>query len=146
MHPRKKKNIYILSISVIVCIISVYFGASIYNANNNFLITHLNEMDKIYHYDVELVPALTMRAAISSSPFVLAIIIMSLITLSKTNNIKVKRLLKTSILAASIISVFIVLTILNPVFFEFAKWGYVWVSMGLIIIWANFISLFLKEN
>ena len=146
MHPRKIKNIYILSISVIICAISVYFGASIYNANNNFLISHLNEMDKIYYYDVNLVPALSKKAAIITSPFVLAILVISILALRQSKNIKAKRLLKTIMAAALIISVFISLTIANPVFFEFGKWGYVWVTMGLIMIWANLISLFLKEN
>ena len=133
-------------IAVIICLISVYFGMSIANANNNFLIEHLNVADKIDYYPKKVVPALTFRAAIVTSPFLLAIIVLTIVTIRQTQKRKVRNLLIGGLVAVGIIAVVDVLTLVNPVQFEFSQWGYVWVTMGLIIIWANFLSALIKEN
>lgn len=146
MNPRTKKNIFIIAIAILMCLISIYFGMSIWNANNNFLIEHLNQADKLYYYDDDLVPALTFRAAVVTTPFIIGILVLSILGYLQTKIAKVKNLLIGSFIAVGIVIIIDVLTLFNPSVFEFGKWGYVWITMGLIIIWANFLSIFIKEN
>ena len=146
MTPRIKKNLIVACVAFLMCLVSVYFGMSIYNASHYGPIQHLNEADKIFYYDEKFVPALTIRAAIVTSPFILTIIILSTIIVFQSNRRQVKNLAKGSLAAALIISVFDILTIANPIAYDFSKWGFAWIMLGMIIIWANLLAVFIKEN
>lgn len=136
----------IAGMALILCLVSVFFGMSIFNANNNEHIQHLNVADRIHYYDANLVPTLTYRAALSTIPFILGILITSVLVLRTTLVKKVKNLALGSLAAILVVIIFDVLTILNPYFFDFSKWGFVWITMGMIIIAANVLSIFINER
>ena len=146
MHPRNKKNLFIAMTSLVLCVISIYFGMSVFNASHNEHVQHLNEADKIFYYDKEMIPSLNFRAAIFTIPFILGILILSLLVYRATNVRQPKNLALGSIVAIVVVIIFDVIVLSNPYWFDFSKWGFVWVTMGAIIIWANVLSIFIREK
>ena len=146
MTAQKKRNLIITIISVLMILITLYFGMSIHNANTNDHIEHLNVQDKLNYYPSEVVPALTIRAGIVTAPFVLAILVLAVIAALKSKRRQIKNLANGSVAAIFVVLVFDIITIVNPSGFDFSKWGMVWVAMGLIVIWTNVLSIFIKEN
>jgi len=144
--PMRKKNLIVALIAFVMCLIAVYFGASIYNANENALLEHLNERDNLNYYDVEAVPALSKIAAIITLPFILAIFVFQIIIVLKTNSLVVKNIARGIIIAMILLICVDVATISNPIYFDFSKWGFFWITFGLITVWGNLFSVFVKEN
>jgi len=125
---------------------SVYFGTRIYGANENFLVTELNAFDKIYYDDIKLVPKLTWQAAVFTFPFVLGIVGLQVFVLIKTSLKKAKNIAIGMLVSALIILVTAILTIINPVQFDFSQWGFVWICFGLIIIAGNSLSAVINRQ
>lgn len=124
-----------------MCAISAYYGSRIYNANENFLVKELNEFDKIYHDDVELVPKITLQAAIVTLPMVLAMIILQIISTFKATNRQVKNIGYGLLLAGAVILGIEVLTLMHPSSYDFSRWGFVWICMGILFIAGNLLSV-----
>ena len=118
----------------------MYFGLRIYNANENIHLTELNEIDHIYYDDEEMIPTLSFLAACFTLPFAIAIIILEIITVLKTNIRQIKNIAMGLIAVICLILVVDVLTISNPVDFDFSKWGFVWICLGLVIVAGNLLS------
>ena len=142
----KKKNLIVAGIAFVLCLISVYFGASIYNANENALIEHLNEHDKLNYYDVEAVPALSRIAAIITLPFILAIFLFEIFISQKSKLRPVKNIARGMIIAMGFLICLAIATISNSVYFDFSHWGFFWITLGMIAVWGNMISVFVKGN
>lgn len=135
-----KKHIAIAGLAFIMCIISMYFGLRIYNANENIHLTELNELDQKYYDNIERVPALSFLAACFTLPLAMAILILELIAIWKSNKRQVKNIAIGLLAVISIILVVDILTIFNPVAFDFSKWGFVWICLGLVIVAGNMLS------
>ena len=133
----KRLNLIIAAVAFLLCLISIFYGVSIHNANANFPIQHLNEMDNIHYYDVKEVPFLTFKAAVVTFPFILAILIMQFIVVRKARIRQVKNIGVGLFLGMLMLIGFDVLIFFNPGAFEFSKWGF---------IWGNVISSFIKGN
>lgn len=142
----RKYHLGIAAIAFLMCLISVFFGVSIYNANENFLIEHLNTADQIYYFDIEQVPGLSHRAAIFTFPLILGITGLSIFLLAKKPERKVKNLLFGTLLAVMIIMSVAIGTIINPVYFDFSQWGFIWVCLGLFISASNVLAFLASKK
>ena len=142
----RSKNILCASLGFLVVIMSAYFGASIHNSQSNDIISYLNEMDHIYHYDVERIPTLNFQAAVFTLPLILIILVVELIVVFKSTIKQVKNISIGLTVAALIILFFAIMTVINPVEFDFSIWGYVWITMGMFIVAGNVLSIFIKGN
>lgn len=136
-----KRHLIIAAIGFLMCAISVYYGSRIYNANENFLVTELNEFDKIYHDDIEMVPKITLQAAIVTLPMVLAMIILQVISTIKAKKRQIKNIGYGLLIAGAVILTIELLTFLNPSSYDFSKWGFVWICMGIIFVGGNLLSV-----
>lgn len=135
-----KRHLALFALAFLMCCISIYFGVRIYNANENIHLTELNEIDHIVHDDVELVPALNRLAAIITLPLILSIIVLEIVVIIKTVRKVVKNVAIGLLFPISAILVVDVLTLSHPHEFDFSKWGFVWICLGLFIIAGNLLS------
>lgn len=142
----RKIFVIIAALAFLMCLISLYFGASIYNANDNFHVQHLNDMDRLNYYDVEQVPALTRMAAIVSLPFLLAIMVLEIYVVIKTKVAPVKRIALSLTGIALTVMVIAGMTLASPLSFDFSHWGFVWIFAGLFTIAGNGVSVFMKAK
>lgn len=142
----RKIFVFIAGAAFLLCLISMYFGASIYNANDNIHVTHLNEMDRLSYYDVENVPALTRFAAILTIPFLVIILILEMVVIVKTKVLSVKRIALAICGMSLTLMILSILTINNPQNFDFSHWGFAWIFGGLFTIAGNGLSIFLKPK
>ncbi|MBI3136595.1 MAG: hypothetical protein HYZ14_18110 [Bacteroidetes bacterium] len=133
-------------LAFLMSLISMYFGSSIYNANENVHIQYLNEMDHIRYYDADMVPGLTRLAAILSIPFLLGILGIELYVFRKTPVPAAKKIALAISILALILIILAMVTIKTPLQFDFSKWGFAWVFGGLFTIAGNALSVFLKGN
>jgi hypothetical protein len=133
-------------LSFLVVLISVYFGSNIYRANENRFITHLNEMDRISYFGLDQVPQLSYNAALFTLPLLLFILVVEIIILFKKPNIRARNIAIGALVAICIIMVFSVLTLRNPVGYDFSHWGYIWITLGLVVFAGNVLSIFLKPE
>ncbi|MCB9223784.1 MAG: hypothetical protein H6582_06350 [Crocinitomicaceae bacterium] len=139
----KKYHMIVAALAFLVCLLSAYFGVRIHNANENFLLTDLNEFDKIYHDDISLVPALNRLAAVVTLPFLLGITILEILIIRSANVKQVKNIAYGLTLTVFIILTVDLLTIFHPDYFDFSMWGFVWVCLGLFLLVGNALSYFL---
>jgi len=142
----KKKNLIVAIIAFVLCLISVYFGASIYNANENALVGHLNERDHLNYYDVNAVPALSRIAAIITLPFIVAIFLLEIFIALKSQIRPVKNIARGIIIAMGLLLCIDIATLTNSGYFDFSQWGFFWITFGLITVWGNVFSVFVKGN
>lgn len=133
-------------ISFLMCLIAVYFGASIHNANANFHIDYLNEMDNLHYYDVSVVPKLTKLATIITLPFILSVLLLELYVVKNSSVRQVKNIARGLSLGWVILLGFDILIMLRPVDYEFGKWGYCWMTIGILTVGGNIISAFIIGN
>lgn len=135
-----KRHLIIAALSFLMCVISIYFGIRIYNANENILLTNLNELDNIYYDDVENVPKLSFLAALLTLPFLLAIGTLEIICIVKSSKRQVKNIAYGLVVVVIIVLTVDIITLTDPVGFDFSKWGFVWICLGLILIAGNLLS------
>ena len=142
----RREHIFAASFAFLMVIVAVYFGASIHNAYTNQHITYLNEMDNIQYFNVDVIPELNARAAAYTLPFIIFIILLEAYIIWKTK-VRVARNIAIGLLVAVlIISSLDMLTLTDPTSYDFSKWGYVWITLGLFLIAGNVISAFLKPG
>lgn len=142
----RKHHLIIAGLAFLLCLISVYYGIRIVNANENHLITELNELDKIRHDNIRMVPMMSFSAAMFTLPFILAILVFEIIVLKKAINRQAKNIGIGMLVNISIILVFDILILSNPVYFDFSKWGFIWICLGLILIAGNALSYVLRRG
>lgn len=139
-------NILCAALGFLMILIAAFFGASIHNSKTNELISHLNEMDRIYYYDPAVIPKLNFQAALFTMPLVVALLVFEFIIVRKAKVRQVKNIAIGLLVAASIILALAILTLSNPAKFDFSQWGYVWIAMGVFIVAGNALSVFIKGN
>ncbi|MDX1349636.1 MAG: hypothetical protein R3279_05280 [Putridiphycobacter sp.] len=140
-----KVHIAINILCFITIIISLYFGMSIFNANDNQHITHLNNFDNYTYYDIKDITVLTAQAVIISSVFLLTAFGLQIYSyfISKTKRKKHITLgLLTIYLILFFFSIFVMVEIETR---DFYHYGMVWVLLSLTIIFANSVLIFLKR-
>jgi len=142
----KNKNLIIAGLGFILCLISVFFGASIYNANENFLVEHLNDMDQLDYYDVDAVPALSRIVSIITLPFIVIILAVEIFIALKSKLRPVKNIARGISVAFIFLLCLDFAIISNSANFDFSQWGFFWVIFGIIAIGGNMISVFVKGN
>ena len=142
------RKIFVISadLAFLMCLISMYFGASIFNANDNIHVEHLNDMDRLSYFDAEMVPGLTRLAAIITLPFLLGIMVLEIYVVMKTKIAPVKRIALS--LTGIVLTVLIIaaMTIASPLDFDFSHWGFVWIFAGLFTVAGNGVSVFMKPK
>jgi len=142
------RKIFVISagLAFLMALLSMYFGASIYNANANEHIQHLNEMDRISYYDADMVPGLSRLAALVSIPFLLGIIGIEIYVSLKTPVYPTRKIAVAIILVAIGLMTLAILTIIYHTSFDFSHWGFAWVFGGLFTVAGNALSVFLKAK
>jgi hypothetical protein len=140
----RKIFVVIAGLAFLMCLFCMYFGSSIFNANDNIHVEHLNDMDRFSYYDVEEVPALTRLAAILTIPFLLAITILEIYVILKTKVRNTKRIAVAVFGIAIVLLILSTLTIKSPLNFDFSHWGFAWIFGGLFTVAGNGLSIFLK--
>jgi len=141
----KKHHLALIGISFITIIVSMFFGMSIQNAQDNFLIDHLNIEEGINYFDVNEVPKLSFTASAVTLILILALLGIELYIIKKNQIKKVKYLAIGAIIFLSIILVFDLLTLNNPHYFNFKQFGMIWVILCLNVIFINVVSIFIKK-
>lgn len=139
----KNWHLIIIALAFAMCLISLYFGGSIYSAAANEHITHLNQMENIGHYSVEDIVDLSKSAATITLPFILLMLTFILLIRWRAKNKLRKKVAGGMLLAICIILVFDIMTLSKPAFFDFGGWGYVWITFSILIIMGNIYSYFL---
>lgn len=142
----RKIFVVIAGLAFLMCLISMYFGASIFNANDNIHVEHLNDMDRLSYYDAEMVPGLTRLAAIVTMPFLLGIIVLEIYVVMKTKIAPVKRIALSLTGIALTVLIIAAMTIASPLNFDFSHWGFVWIFAGLFTVVGNGVSIFMKPK
>lgn len=141
----KNQHLATIGISLITIIVSLFFGMSIQNAQDNFLIDHLNIEDGINYFDVNEIPKLSFSAAAITLIFIVALLGLEFYIIKKTTFKKIKKLAIGAIIFLSIILIFDLLTLNNPHYFNFKHFGLIWVILSLNVIFINVVSLFVKK-
>ncbi|MFT4600680.1 MAG: Ca2+/Na+ antiporter [Arenicella sp.] len=142
----RKHHLIVAAIAFLVCLISITFGIKIFNANANHLITELNELDKVYYSDVKAVPQLSWMAAVGTLPFLLAIMVFEVFILFKVKNKRTKNVNRGILFLVITVLVFDVLILMNPVYYDFSKWGFIWICSGLLMVMGSAISYIQRRN
>lgn len=141
----KNAHIVIIALAFITVLVSLYYGVSIQNAQDNFLITDLYLNEGVTYFDVDYVPTLSYKAAIVTLMFLTVGFCLQAFVFYKTPFKRVKKLAIVGLLCYLIIFVFDFLTICNPHFFNFKTFGMIWVTLSLTTIFINFISAFIRK-
>ena len=142
----RKLHLFAAAASFLLCLISVYFGIRIFNANDNHLITELNNFDKVYYDNISRVPALSNGAAIVTAPFLLAIFVLDLICLFKVQSKRAKNLIIGLLATVVTIIVFDIIVIASKGGMDFSKWGFIWICLGLVLLCGNGLAFILRRR
>lgn len=103
-------------------------------------------MDKINYYSEEDVNALTRLAVIVDSFFLITIGGLEIYVSRKTPFKIVKKLALVITALCIVLLVLGIFTLNNPVFFDFSKWGFAWVFVGLATVAVNALSVFVRAQ
>ncbi len=142
----RSKNLICAILGFLTLLLAAYFGASIYNAQATHLINHLEEIENVQHYAVNLVPFLNYQAAVFTLPFLLIIFFLEIYIRLKSKIKQVKNIALGLIFALSGVIIIAILTLSNPTQYDFSQWGYVWLTISILVIAGNLISVFIKGN
>ena len=142
----RPKNIIGAALGFLMTLIAAFFGASIHNSKTNVHIFHLNELDHINYFDPDLIPELNTQAAIFTLPFILGLLVIEFWIARKSTIKQVRNIAVGLFIAAVIILTIAILTLINPIYFDFSQWGYVWITMGIFIVAGNALSAFIRGN
>jgi hypothetical protein len=141
----KKYNLIVAALAFLICALAAYFGTRVHNANENFLLTELNEFDKIYYDDITLVPKLNRLAAIVTAPLILGILFLEVMIIRTAMVRQSKNIAIGLFIATAIIAVFDVLTLLSPEDYDFSHFGFIWICLGLFLLVGNVLSYFITR-
>lgn len=141
------RKVFALSagIAFLMCLIAMFFGASIFNANENVLVEHLNDMDKLNYFDDEQVPALSRLAAIITIPLILIIAGIEVYIFIKSSKKKVKTIALVLLAINALLLILALILINNHHTMDFSHWGFAWIVAGFFTIVGNVGSIFLKK-
>ena len=137
-------HIVINILCFIVIILSLFFGMSIFNANENLHVTHLNSYDNYSFYDTEEIPVLTAKAVIISSIFLVIAFGFQIYSYLKATIKRNKNIILAMLFIYPILfffSFFVMSDLDQRNFYDF---GMIWVLLCLTLIFANTIIIFLR--
>ncbi|MBN4072500.1 hypothetical protein JYT74_00540 [Crocinitomix catalasitica] len=138
----KQTHLGIAALGFMMTLISLYFGVSVWNAQEFFLIDHLNQMDKLNYFKPEEIPMLNRQAAIMTFPFIFLIAIGEIRILWKAKH-RFRRNIAYGMIAPVVIILVLEFLIFNdPAAWNFSLWGYVLIIMGFFLVVGNAICLF----
>ena len=67
----KNGHLTIIALSFLVILISLYYGMSIQNAQDNFLVEHLYLNEGVENFDLDYIPTLGYKAAVVTLIFLI---------------------------------------------------------------------------
>jgi len=132
-------------LSFITILIALYFGISIQNAGDNYLTSHLYELEGSTFFDPDEIPTLGFKAAIITLVFLLAGFSVQLYILIKTKFKQVKNFAIGALICYLIIFGFDFLFLISPKLHNFRDYGMIWVLLSLTTIFINGVSIFAKK-
>ena len=141
----KNGHLTIIALSFLVILISLYYGMSIQNAQDNFLVEHLYLDEGVENFDLDYIPTLGFKAALITLIFLVIGFGVQVYILIKTPFKKIKNLAIGALICFIIIFIFDFLTISFPHDYNFKNYGMIWVLLSLSTIFINGISLFVKK-
>jgi CDP-diglyceride synthetase len=125
--------------------ISLYFGISIQNAQDNFLVEHLYQNEGVDNYALDYIPTLSFKAALLTLVFLGVAFVLQIIIYSKSPFKRVKNLSLLAIFFFIIIFIFDILTLNYPHDYNFKDYGMIWVILSLSIVFTNMLGAFGKK-
>ncbi len=142
------RNFYfgILILCLITMLVSLYYGTSIQDAQDNFLVEHLYEDEGIDNFDLDYIPTLSFKAAFVTLFFLLFAFILQFIILIRTTFKSVKYCSILALCFFSVIFIFDVLTLFCPHDYNFKNFGMIWVLLSLSIIFISMVGVFTKKQ
>ncbi|MFD1552455.1 hypothetical protein DNU06_10510 [Putridiphycobacter roseus] len=140
-----KIHIAINVLSGIALLIALYYGIQIFNAGDNYLITHLNEFDHQNYSPIEDIPVLTAKGVIISGVFLSIALILQIITFVK-NTINRKKILFVFLFAIyGILLAFSFFVMLDLEHRDFQTFGMIWVVLSILLIFGNTVAVFIRK-
>lgn len=134
-----------MALSFLIILISLYYGMSIQDAQDNFLIEHLYINEGVENFDLDYIPTLGYKAAIITLFFLVIGFGIQIYIFIKTPFKKIKKLALGALVCFLIIFTFDFLTISFPHDYNFKNYGMIWVLLSLSTIFINGVSIFVKE-
>jgi len=141
----KKLHIIIALLSFITMLVSLGYGVSIQNAGDNHLNEHLYNNEGYNYASLEEIPTLSFKAALVTLLFLIPGFIIQLYIYNKTNFRRLKNLTITALICYLTIFTIDILTLTNPIDYNFKYYGMIWVLLSLTTIFINGISIFIKK-
>ncbi len=142
----RKIHMYIGIICFLTALIALYFGSSIFNAGDNYLITHLNEQDLYRYNSLEEIPILTAKAVTYCGFLLLVAFGLQIYTYIKVKNLKIKRIITALFVVYFILICFSIFVILDPSSRDFFSYGMIWVLLSLILVFGNGFIILLNRK
>ncbi len=129
----------------IALLVALYFGVQIFNAGDNYLISHLNEFDSHNYSPIEDIPVLTAKGVIISGFFLFIALILQVVTFIK-NTINSKKILFVFLFAVyGILLSFSIFVMLDLEHRDFQTFGMIWVVLSIILIFGNSVAVFIRK-
>lgn len=141
----RKLHAGIMALSFIIILVSLFYGISIQNAQDNFLTSHLAIDDGKNYADLEEIPTLGYKAAVITTFFLLIGFSLQIYILSKTKLKQVKNLCIGAVVCFLIIFGFDFLFLFYPKSYNFRDYGMIWVLLSLSTIFINGVSIFARK-
>lgn len=141
----KNAHLGIMGLSFLTILISLYYGMSIQNAQDNYLVEHLYLNEGVEHFDLDYIPTLGFKAALVTLVFLVLGFGIQVFILIRTPFKKVKNLAIGALICFIIIFIFDFLTLSYPHDYNFKNYGMIWVLLSLSTIFINGVSLFVKK-
>ena len=141
----RKAHAGIMFVCFVTILVSLYYGITIQNAQDNFLIEHLNIDEGQNYASLDEIPTLNFKAAVVTLFFLLIGFITQIYIYIKTPYTLAKKLAIGAFICFISIFIFDFLTISNPHAYNFKHYGMIWVLLSLSIVFINGISIFVRK-
>lgn len=141
----KNQHLVIMLMAFLTVLISLYFGISIYNIEDNIHVNHLLEDEGFTIHLPEEIPTLGFKAAVLTGLLLMVGFVTQVYVFLKTPIKLIKKISIAPFICFSVIFGFSTLFLFNPMGYNFKDYGMIWVTLSLIIIFSNGISLFVKR-
>ena len=141
----KNAHIGIMFVCFVTILVSLYYGVTIQNAQDNFLIEHLNIDEGQNYAALEEIPTLNFKAALVTLFFLSIGFGVQIYVYLKTPYSVVKKLAIGAFVCFISIFIFDFLTLSNPIDYNFKHYGMIWVLLSLSIVFINGVSIFMRK-
>lgn len=141
----KNQHLFIILMAFITVLLSLYYGITIYNIEDNIHINHLLEDEGYVIREKEEIPTLGYKAALLSCFFLTIGLILQVYVFIKTPFKTIKKISAVPFISYAIIFGFATLFLFDPHHYNFKDYGMIWVILSILIAFSNGISLFVKK-